>query len=393
MAAARCLSPLALLHAATLIHCRKHEAAPQPSRARNASRAAANSTAPPSRSHITPRAAAQLICYARNYPDLVSAYCVNGNVSNCYLPGLDWHWKSVGQPRGATNACSASQEPASLSCWAQSYPQLLARFCEGDVTRCNIDALRNHWAEVGESLPLSQAQCRLSDEVMQCYAMNYPELKDEYCAGPTIVPSWRVGSVPPSPTNDLSSCDMDGLKWRWCEHAPVPSCRAPHLALVHRSCYTGTTWARSTATRASAGRRPTSCDAASCAPSEQEAHGERTPEPRRHVCAADAKNYDDLLTRYCQSRRLHLCDLEGLQWHWQHKGWKQGYKATCLQPEPIESLRCYAENYPSVHEGFCHRDSSKCDFAALQVHWVSVRTFYRGRVCALSTEGVLQPPY
>ena len=90
-----------------------------------------------------------------------------------------------------------------------------------------------------------------------------------------------------------------------------------------------------------------------------------------HICA-DAENYPNLFSQYCGGDRQ-KCDLDGLQWHWQHSGEKEGYVTTCIRREPPDKLRCFAENYPDIFEGFCQKDRSKCDLDRLHIHWVRHR--------------------
>ena len=163
---------------------------------------------------LSAEAEAQAICYAKNYPDLLHSYCTNANVSLCYTPGLDWHWNNVGKAKGWSNVCLEKNEPASWHCYAQNYPSLLAEFCANDVAKCDVDGLKSHWRHVSQPTWTDiQVECPPSQENLRCYAENYGEVRAEYCPGAatTATPVAGVDCY----RDDLSTCDLEGLKWHW----------------------------------------------------------------------------------------------------------------------------------------------------------------------------------
>ena len=141
---------------------------------------------------------------------MIRAYCVRGNVSECHLPGLEWHWENVGKAKGASTECRENKDPESLPCYAQNYPSLFQEYCKNNLHTCDIDGLVYHWRTSGHAWENVKTECPITPEQLRCYASNYPDLREQYCPGPTTGPVVKRVDV-----DDLSACDLDGLKWHW----------------------------------------------------------------------------------------------------------------------------------------------------------------------------------
>ena len=91
----------------------------------------------------------------QNYPDIAKAYC-QGDITKCDMAGLQWHWTNRGQPRGMSSGCSTDGR---LRCYAQNYPNIYRAYCSepDDPTTCELSGVRWHWFTVGEKQGMTDA--------------------------------------------------------------------------------------------------------------------------------------------------------------------------------------------------------------------------------------------
>ena len=165
----------------------------------------ANGQPSPSKQAAKASTAAQLSpsklrCYASKDANLVATYC-NGNVTGkCDLNGLQAHWTKTGALTMSAASLNCPLTPEQLRCYAMRHREsLLVGFCKGDVTQCDLTGLQWHWANEGEKQGLSHA-CLLAPERLRCYALNHPDLYKGYC----------------SKDFDMrAKCDEKGLDWHW----------------------------------------------------------------------------------------------------------------------------------------------------------------------------------
>ena len=260
--------------------------------------------APPSPPLIT-----VTICYARNYPNLLLAYCHNDE-SACDFIGLQYHWETSGKNDGLTSQCvplsppppgyhseGASTLGESTLCYALNYPHLFKEYCGNDQLACDMNGLQWHWEHEGYSAGMSRQCWPLppatppppampphQPPVTICYARNYPNLFSVYCQ------------------NDESKCDFPGLQYHWesigirdglhvhCSPPPTPPL-PPH--------------------------DPSWFETSGATPSE--------------VCYAT--NYPDLFNAFCLNG-IRTCDLKKLAEHWETVGIAANYTNICQPPSP-----------------------------------------------------------
>ena len=142
----------------------------------------------------------QLRCYAlRHRESLLVGFC-KGDVSQCDLAGLQWHWSNEGEKQGLSHACLLA--PERLRCYALNHPDLYKGYCSKDYdmkAKCDEKGLDWHWYHVGSHNAFDTQCSSMPDAALHCYAMKNPDLSQAYCAG-------HAAEGP---------CDTAGLRWHF----------------------------------------------------------------------------------------------------------------------------------------------------------------------------------